>query len=193
LCNTLGRVVFGIVADHKLPLPYGLGRDVARNRLWMYNIFLTILSCFSVENQPLNRRYNIPDDDQCLAIREKRMILEVFYASVCGVLTTFSYLCTGFVSLSIYAGLFGFFLASYICLTSVILVDLLGLEKLTNAFGLLLLWQGIGTVFGPPVAGYLADLSNTYTWTFIFCGINLLVGVNILSVTLREDFAFRRR
>ncbi|VDM71102.1 unnamed protein product, partial [Strongylus vulgaris] len=42
LCNTLGRVVFGVVADHKLPLPYGLGRDTARNRLWIYNISLAV-------------------------------------------------------------------------------------------------------------------------------------------------------
>ncbi|KHJ90232.1 hypothetical protein OESDEN_09927 [Oesophagostomum dentatum] len=71
--------------------------------------------------------------------------------------------------------MFGFSIASYICLTSVILVDLLGLDKLTNAFGLLLLWQGVGTVFGPPIAGYLADMTNTYTWSFVFCGVNLLI------------------
>jgi hypothetical protein len=38
-------------------------------------------------------------------------------------------------------------------LTSVILVDLLGLENLTNAFGLLLLFQGIASIVGPPVGG----------------------------------------
>ncbi|VDM81203.1 unnamed protein product [Strongylus vulgaris] len=135
VCNTLGRVVFGVIADHQLPLPYGLGRDTARNRLWMYNITL----------------------------------------SLCGLFTTFCFLCAGFVSLAIYAGLFGFSIACYICLTSVILVDLLGLDKLTSAFGLLLLWQGAGTVFGPPIAGYLADITYAYTWSFIFCGVNLLV------------------
>uniref|UniRef100_A0A7I4YWG3 MFS domain-containing protein n=1 Tax=Haemonchus contortus TaxID=6289 RepID=A0A7I4YWG3_HAECO len=135
LCNTLGRVVFGVVADHRLPLPYGLGEDVARNRLWMYNISL----------------------------------------SICGILTSFCYLFTSFVSLSVYAGLFGFSISSYICLTSVILVDLLGLDKLTNAFGLLLLWQGVGTVFGPPISGYLADITHSYVWSFVFCGANLLI------------------
>uniref|UniRef100_A0A0K0DEU2 MFS domain-containing protein n=1 Tax=Angiostrongylus cantonensis TaxID=6313 RepID=A0A0K0DEU2_ANGCA len=103
--------------------------------------------------------------------------------SLCGVLTAFCYLCSDFVSLSVYAGLFGFSISSYICLTSVILVDILGLEKLTNAFGLLLLWQGIGTVFGPPVSGYLADLTNTYVWSFVFCGVNLLVsGMMLFSI-----------
>ncbi|KJH47344.1 transporter, major facilitator family protein [Dictyocaulus viviparus] len=143
LCNTLGRVVFGVVADHRLPLPYKLGEDTVRNRLWMYNLSL----------------------------------------SICGLLTAFCYLCKSFISLSIYAGLFGFSISSYICLTSVILVDLLGLDKLTNAFGLLLLWQGVGTVFGPPISGYLADITNTYVWSFVFCGANLLIsGMMLFSI-----------
>jgi len=41
----------------------------------------------------------------------------------------------------------------YITLTSVLLVDLLGIERLTNAFGLLLLIIGTATVFGPPLIG----------------------------------------
>jgi predicted MFS family arabinose efflux permease len=46
----------------------------------------------------------------------------------------------------------------YVGLTSVVLVDLLGLEKLTNAFGLLLLFQGAAAVIGPPIAGmFLGD------------------------------------
>ena len=38
--------------------------------------------------------------------------------------------------------LFGFFVAAYISLTSIILVDLLGLDNLTSAFGLLVLYRG---------------------------------------------------
>lgn len=44
-------------------------------------------------------------------------------------------------------------LAAYISLTSIIICDLLGLRKLTNAFGLLTLARGIAGVYGPPVAG----------------------------------------
>lgn len=38
-------------------------------------------------------------------------------------------------------------------LRSIVIVELLGLEKLTNAFGLLLLFQGIASIIGAPVAG----------------------------------------
>ena len=44
----------------------------------------------------------------------------------------------------------------YVSLTSVVLVDLLGIEQLTNSFGLLLLFQGVATIVGPPVAGMYA-------------------------------------
>lgn len=61
--------------------------------------------------------------------------------------------CWEFYGLAIYAVVFGFTIGAYVGLTSVVLVDLLGIEKLTNAFGLLLLFQGIASLIGPPIAG----------------------------------------
>lgn len=61
--------------------------------------------------------------------------------------------CTEFWGLAMYATTFGFTIGAYVGLTSVVLVDLLGLERLTNAFGLLLLFQGIASLIGPPLAG----------------------------------------
>lgn len=55
--------------------------------------------------------------------------------------------------LRFYAGVFGVTAGVYVSLTSVLLVDLLGLEKLTNAFGLILLFQGVATLVGPPIVG----------------------------------------
>ena len=73
--------------------------------------------------------------------------------TVCGVATALSALCTGFMGLAVYASVFGFTIGAYVGLTSVILVDLLGLDNLTNAFGLLLLFQGIASFVGPPIGG----------------------------------------
>lgn len=55
--------------------------------------------------------------------------------------------------MSWYITCFGSTTGAYVSLTSVILVDLLGLEKLTNAFGILLLFQGVACLVGPPVIG----------------------------------------
>lgn len=63
--------------------------------------------------------------------------------------------CWEFWGLAMYATAFGFTIGAYVGLTSVVLVDLLGIEKLTNAFGLLLLFQGIASLIGPPFAGMI--------------------------------------
>lgn len=61
--------------------------------------------------------------------------------------------------LKTYAGLsafcvgYGFFISANYALTTIILVDLLGMEKLTNAYGLVNLAEGISTLLGPPLAG----------------------------------------
>lgn len=55
--------------------------------------------------------------------------------------------------LSSIAGAFGFFIAANYSLTSIILVEAITLERFTNAYGLLLLVQGIANLMGPPLAG----------------------------------------
>ncbi|KAK3880530.1 hypothetical protein Pcinc_014978, partial [Petrolisthes cinctipes] len=77
-----------------------------------------------------------------------------------------------------YSVAFGASVAAFASLRSILLVELLGLEKLTNAFGLLLLFQGIAGIFGSPVAGAFVDLTNSYDVSFyLFGGIFALSGV----------------
>lgn len=56
--------------------------------------------------------------------------------------------------------------AGYISLTSIILVDLLGLDKLTNAFGLLILFRGAAAIVGSPLAGAIYDITKRYDEPF---------------------------
>lgn len=104
-------------------------------------------------------------------------------------------LCEDYTSLMTYCAVFGFTIGAYVGLTSVILVDLLGLEKLTNAFGLLLLFQGIASFIGAPIggkllldlyrcdheliclslslslSGFMYDKTGTYTPAFLMAGL----------------------
>ena len=50
-------------------------------------------------------------------------------------------------------GLFAFFVSSNYALITVILVQYIGLDKLTNACGLLMMIQGVTNLIGPPFAG----------------------------------------
>lgn len=36
---------------------------------------------------------------------------------------------------------------------NVVLMDILGVDKLSSSFAVLLVFQGVGTLIGPPVAG----------------------------------------
>lgn len=72
-----------------------------------------------------------------------------------------------------YASVFGCTIGAYVGLTSVILVDLLGLDKLTNAFGILLLFQGIASFAGPPIAGSLYDFTGKYEPGFLLAGASI--------------------
>lgn len=74
--------------------------------------------------------------------------------------------CSSYASYVIMAIFFGIAIAGYISLTSIILVDLLGLDKLTNAFGLLILFRGAAAIVGSPLAGAVYDATNSYDIPF---------------------------
>lgn len=78
--------------------------------------------------------------------------------------------------------------AGYISLTSIILVDLLGLDKLTNAFGLLILFRGVAAIGGPPIAGNLYDLTLDYDITFYMAGFCFLISTitSFVAPTLKR-------
>ena len=66
----------------------------------------------------------------------------------------FAPFCTSFVLTHMtYAALFGFFSGGYVGLTSIIIVDLVGVNKLSDAFGVLLLFQGVAVALGTPIVG----------------------------------------
>ncbi|KAJ8918197.1 hypothetical protein NQ315_014064 [Exocentrus adspersus] len=109
-----------------------------------------------------------------------RLYIYNWSLTICGIATFLSAFCTSFYSLAIYGAVFGFTIGAYVGLTSVILVDLLGLEKLTNAFGLLLLFQGIASLIGPPIAGSLYDITESYNPGFCLAGVAIGVSGLIL-------------
>merc|ERR1719412_1926804 len=82
-------------------------------------------------------------------------------AIIFSALTVFLFpFCSSYASLTVMALLFGFFVAAYISLPSIILVDLLGLDNLTSAFGLLTLFRGFSSMIGPPINGWIFEASD---------------------------------
>ncbi|XP_018331389.1 monocarboxylate transporter 14 isoform X2 [Agrilus planipennis] len=74
-----------------------------------------------------------------------------------------------------YATIFGLSISCFSSLRSVLVTELLGLEKLTNAFGLLLLFQGIAACIGSPLAGQFKSITGSYDASFYLSGILILL------------------
>ncbi|XP_011504316.1 PREDICTED: monocarboxylate transporter 12 [Ceratosolen solmsi marchali] len=106
-------------------------------------------------------------------------------ATIAVTLTPFCYATVHYMVMSTF---FGLAISGYISLTSIILVDLLGLDKLTNAFGLLILFRGVAAIGGPPIAGNLYDFTKDYGITFYMAGFCFLISTitSFVAPTLKR-------
>lgn len=100
-------------------------------------------------------------------------MLNIIILMACPVAVTF----IEFASIS---AMYGVFSGGYIAQKSVIIVDLLGVEKLSSSFGWTTCFQGIGTLIGPPVAGKLKDIFDTYDPAFYFTAGMVATGSLVL-------------
>ncbi|KAF3422609.1 hypothetical protein E2986_02716 [Frieseomelitta varia] len=96
------------------------------------------------------------------------LVINNVFISTGGLLTIFSGLSLTKGYQFFYAA--GFGLTVFASLRSILVVDLLGLEKLTNAFGLLLLFQGVAAAIGAPLAGAFMDATGSYDASFYLSG-----------------------
>merc|ERR1712071_457565 len=103
----------------------------------------------------------------------------LFVTNVCiavsGISVFFVPLCSDYISFCAVSAVFGLFSSAYIALTSIVLVDLLGIGQLTNAFGLLCFLRGISAIAGPPIAGSIFDYTQSYDISFYLGGTFLIV------------------
>ncbi|KAL3847026.1 hypothetical protein ACJMK2_017962 [Sinanodonta woodiana] len=102
---------------------------------------------------------------------------------ICGVASTLVPLCGSFPLLMAYACIFGLFSGVTLTLISVLLVDLVGIDLLSEAFGIISLVEGVTSLAGPPLAGWLFDRTGNYTISFIMTGISIAVsGLTLLII-----------
>ena len=90
------------------------------------------------------------------------LLLYNAFTSVAGVGTMAVPLFTGYMALTIYCGVFGFFISANYALTTIILVNLFGMDRLTNAYGIVMLAEGVANVIGPPLAGKAVECRQSY-------------------------------
>ena len=95
-------------------------------------------------------------DVKCLSIN----LLFGIGVAVIGLGTLMVPLCVNYVAMCVYSATFGFFISVTYVFPVMCLVEVVGLNRATNAFGLLQLVQGIGTLLGTPITGNKSSIFN---------------------------------
>ncbi|XP_040923484.1 monocarboxylate transporter 9-like isoform X2 [Betta splendens] len=84
-----------------------------------------------------------------------------------------------YVGLQILSAILGFFSGNW-SLTSYITTKIVGLERLTQAHGILMFFGGFGIMLGPPIVGWFFDWTQSYDMAFYFSGSCVVLGAFIL-------------
>ncbi|RWS27467.1 monocarboxylate transporter 9-like protein [Leptotrombidium deliense] len=151
------------------------------------SILLSIIGASSTVGRLL---FGFISDHRCI----NRLWLYNSCLVICGLSTILSCFAKNYFSIALFCAVFGITCGAHVSLTSIILVDLLGLEKLTNAFGLLLLFQGAASLVGPPVVGWMYDVTNSYDPGFSVAGALIVVSgvmlfvIPYLSVNIEKKY-----
>ncbi|CAF3980349.1 unnamed protein product [Rotaria sordida] len=117
-----------------------------------------------------------------------RLLLFILTLIISGVATMIAPLCGSSVISHIgYASFFGFFSGGSVTLTAIVLIDIVGIDKLSDAFGVVLLFVGVATAIGTPIVGGMRDAFSHFTrpflWSYlIFGSCTVISGVILFAI-----------
>ncbi|KAM6152330.1 monocarboxylate transporter 14 [Erethizon dorsatum] len=86
-----------------------------------------------------------------------------------------------YAGLAVICALIGFS-SGYFSLMPVVTEDLVGIEHLANAYGIIICANGISALLGPPFAGWIYDITQKYDFSFYICGLLYMVGILSLLI-----------
>jgi len=151
ITNTLGRVICGWISSYESVDPITVN-NVSLTFGGLYTVLLPLLpySVFSYYLYASLFGFSMGKSAGYTRLRESLPILFVYVSS--------SYRTRRVVSVS----------ACFASLRSTMIVELTGLELLTNAFGVLLMFQGVAAALGSPLLGKCAPfINNTERWRIL--------------------------
>lgn len=77
----------------------------------------------------------------------------------------------------LYSIMYAIGMAGLNSITSIYLCEIVGLEFLSNSFGILCVFRGVACLIGPFIAGIISDFSGKLTSAFIFTGCQYAIGL----------------
>ncbi|XP_053606450.1 monocarboxylate transporter 3-like [Plodia interpunctella] len=164
LLSTSGFVVY---LGYLVPYVFMLDRSITAGIEFRHsNLFLTVIGTANAIGRLVMG---------ALATKYDPLKLYIMACVISGLATILSSLSYDVYYQYGYCTIFGFFISSFASLRSIVIVSLYGLDKLTNATGILLLFQGCGSLISTPMAGMLKENFN-YDISFYVAGTAILLG-----------------
>jgi len=94
------------------------------------------------------------------------------------VVTFFPYYWT----LQLYAGIFGFFTACFGTILPQVIIERVGVDKITNGYGYVLVFMAIGSLAGAPCAGVIYETMQSYDFSLYVGGGFLVIGSFLMLI-----------
>lgn len=117
----------------------------------------------------------------------RRLSLLVMIAGM-ALTTTIWLLSTAFWSLAAFAFIYGIFYGGWVALLPALVTDYFGERNVSSIIGILYTSVALGTLIGPSAAGYVFDMSQSYTLPILMsiAGNAIAVGVAAATSTQRR-------
>nr|XP_023695178.1 monocarboxylate transporter 9-like isoform X1 [Paramormyrops kingsleyae]XP_023695185.1 monocarboxylate transporter 9-like isoform X1 [Paramormyrops kingsleyae]XP_023695192.1 monocarboxylate transporter 9-like isoform X1 [Paramormyrops kingsleyae] len=103
------------------------------------------------------------------------LYLYAFTVAATGLALLIIPISNSYTGLQILSGVVGFFSGNW-SITPYVTTKIVGIEKLTEAYGILMFFGGFGIMLGPPLVGWFYDWTQSYDLAFYFSGGCVLVG-----------------
>lgn len=91
-----------------------------------------------------------------------------------------------FYVLACSVGMYGLCLGCWFLLVPVLLADQYGTDKISSTYGLVRMFQSVGAISIPPLAGYLRDVTGSYNVCFLCMGTCMVMGGLPLLLVFNE-------
>lgn len=104
-----------------------------------------------------------------------------------------STLCFNFKTFLIFSFIFGLADGIYNTLGPVLLTDLIGVDRLQNAYGLLMLFDGVALLIGPPIFSFIHEKTQSTTIGFLVAGAFLTCGGLVFFLIPIVEYCEKKR
>ncbi|XP_060082664.1 monocarboxylate transporter 5-like [Ylistrum balloti] len=101
---------------------------------------------------------------------------------ICGSNIILYGIATTYWWMAIHVAVYGFSGGAYVAINAVVLIDLVGLEVMPRALGMILLIQGFGAAIGQPFEGYIKKVTRSFQTLTYLNGFCMIFGAVILFI-----------